>query len=118
MKIGYSRGHADGFAAAREIYERQLAIVREELADLRVALADEKARTEGAVDQLLVRMGARAIAPATLGNEERRLERQERTMRELLSEGDPTADRPLGTAGSEFDQPNDPRADLLYGMEQ
>lgn len=118
MKFGYSNGFNAGFAAAKDIYERQLAIVREELADARIALADEKVRVEGAVDQLLIRIGARAIAPSTTQHEERKLERQERLLKEMMADGDPTADRPLGTPGSEFDRENDPRADLLYGVEQ
>lgn len=118
MRFGYANGYDAGFATAKDIYERQLAIVREELSDVRAQLETANARVEGAVDQLLVRMGAKAIAPRTLDNEERRLERQDAKMRELFAQGDPTADRPLGTPGSEFDRPNDPRADLLYEMEQ
>lgn len=114
MRFGYAAGHDAGFAAAVEIYERQIAVLREEMSDLRAQLDTANARVEGAVDQLLVRMGARAITPRALENEEKRYERQDARMRELFAQGDPTADRPLGTPGSEFDQPNDPRADLLY----
>lgn len=118
MRVGYAKGHHDGFVAASDIYERQLAVLREEMSDLRAQLETANARVEGAVDQLLIRMGARAIAPSTVQNEEKNFERQDARMREMFAQGDPTADRPLGTPGSEFDQPNDPRASLFYDLEQ
>src|SRR5258708_3218961 len=116
MKFGYSNGHVAGFTAASEIYERQIAILREELADTRAALADEKLRAEGAVDQLLLRIGARAIGPSTIANDEKRVEKHEARMQDMMLAGDPTADRPLGTPGSEFDSLDDPRASLFYDM--
>lgn len=116
MRIGYSAGHDAGFAKATEIYERQIAVLREEMADLRTQLADANTRAEGAVDQLLLRMGSQAVSRTFTQNQEKAMERQEKQMQDFRDFTDPTADRPLGTPGSEFDRPNDPRADLLYGI--
>lgn len=116
MRFGYAAGHDAGFEKATAIYERQLALLREEMADLRVQLADANTRAEGAVDQLLLRMGSAAVSRTFMQNQEKAMEKQERQMQDFRDFTDPTADRPLGTPGSEFDRPNDPRADLLFGI--
>lgn len=114
MKFGYSNGYVDGFSKATEIYERQVAVLREQLADALLAAKETATQRDAAIDQLMLRIGGRAISTTGAENEERRVEKQVAAMERLMADGDPTADRPLGTPGSLFDKPNDPRADLLY----
>lgn len=118
MRFGYNAGYEAGMNMARDMYERQLAVLREQLADATSYGKEQAQRADAAVDQLMLRVGGRAISTRGTDNEERRIEKQIASMAELLEQGDPTADRPLGTPGSEFDKPNDPRADLLYDLEQ
>lgn len=110
MKIGYTKGFDDGFQRAADIFERQLALVREQLSTSEANAREARAQADAAVDQLLMRLGMREISTASREFSEKQIEKTATAMAAMYD--DPTADRPLGTAGSEFDQPNDPRARL------
>lgn len=93
---GYAKGLADGRAQALQEFERILAVLREEVADLR-GIADNQAhRADAACDLLLGHLGARAIS---LEGEKREIERQDRhveMVQKLASVPDPTDELPYG----------------------
>ena len=111
MKFGYNRGHVEGFQAAADIYERQLAIVREELATAQFALANQTLRADAAADILLQHLGARAISNAGTQREEQST-RSTAHLFERMSL-DPTDDQPLGTPGTEYADANAARIEGL-----
>lgn len=65
MKFGYTRGYADGYAAAKDAYERQIALLAEQVSDARAFAAAAVARADATFDQLAIRLGAQPVsAPA------------------------------------------------------
>ena len=84
----------------REDYERVLAILREELADVIARESHQAQRADAACDLLLTHLGARAISRLGQDAEGKRLH----TMSKLAGQFalDPTDDHPLGTPGTEF----------------
>lgn len=100
MFRGYAKGYRDGVATTEALYERQVAVLTEQLADARALAQAESARCHAAVDHLLRAMGRAAISPAGQREEAARAERTVRLARALAA--DPFEDQPIGTKGSRF----------------
>jgi len=96
MKVGYASGYKDGQLQALSQFERVLATLREEIADLRRDRDAATTRADAAADLLLAHLGARAISLAGKAEETERSERQVRAVSTLTSLGDPTEDLPYG----------------------
>lgn len=104
MKIGYWNGFSKGvehgveFAASelRKNFERSIALLQEELADLRQERNAQQARADAACDLLLGHLGARAISLAGKQEEVERHERMDRGVRTLTTMIDPTEELPIG----------------------
>ena len=92
----YGKGYQDGVLFTAEQYERQLAILREELIDCRRDRDAQQARADAACDLLLGHLGARAISLAGKQEEVERHERMDRGVRTLTTMMDPTEELPLG----------------------
>lgn len=96
MRIGYAKGYEAGRVSSFQEFERVLAILREENADLRRDRDLQISRADAAADLLLQHIGARAISLAGKQEESERSERQVKAVSALASIPDPTDDLPLG----------------------
>lgn len=92
----------DGYRMAEAAFERTLAVMREEMAELRQAKADADRRADAAADLLLQHLGARAISVAGAQAEAAREERATRAHTALLATPDPTEDLPLDDPRGEY----------------
>lgn len=88
--------------SAIQEYERILAILREEVADLRAERDRQLSRADAAADLLLQHIGSRAISLAGKQEEVARSERHVRAVQTLASIPDPTEDLPLGHPSGRF----------------
>lgn len=110
MKWGYNRGYAEGLlqgldrgrTEANADFERLLAVLREEMSDLRRDRDCQLSRADAAADLLLQHLGARAISLAGQQEEAAATERKIRGISTLAQLGDPTEDLPLGDPRGTF----------------
>lgn len=116
MRVGYWKGHRDGYEAGRvqalHEFERVLAVLREELADSRAAAADQSHRADGAVDLLLGHLGAKAISLAGQKVEAERAERHIRSVQTITTMPDPTDELPYGHPNSLYKSEKEARVDF------
>jgi hypothetical protein len=114
-KLGYWNGYSagmvhgrdlgtSGIETVREHYERALAILREEILNLKEDRNNQAARADAACDLLLQHLGARAISRLGVENECKQVENTRRFVSQV--EMDPTEDLPLGTPGSLYRDAN------------
>ena len=100
FKFGYWRGYADGTNASRELHrgewERTLACVREELADVRRDRDQQMQRADAAADLLLQHLGTRAISLAGQQAENDSMERKVKAVKAVNMLPDMTEDLPYG----------------------
>lgn len=115
MRLGYWNGYAKGVNDGRlqtiQEYERVLAVLREEVVDLRRERDSQSHRADAAVDLLLGHLGERAISQA---GEQREVERQERHIRsvqQLTALPDPTEELPYGHPNGRYATERDARLD-------
>lgn len=65
MKFGYERGYEAGYATCKEQYERQVALLTEQLADARASERAAITRADNTFDQFMLKVGAQPVsAPA------------------------------------------------------
>lgn len=64
MKIGYTRGYEAGVAATKEVYERQVALLTEQLAESRAQTEAANSRADATFDQLMLRVGSQPVSLA------------------------------------------------------
>lgn len=88
--------------SAIQEYERILAILREEISDLRAERDRQLARADAAADLLLQHIGSRAISLAGKQEEVARSERHVRAVQTLSALPDATEDLPLGHPNGRF----------------
>ncbi len=105
MKIGYLKGYLEGQEAVRELYERQLAILREEIIDLKADRNNQAMRADAACDLLLQHLGTRAISRIGVEEEAAAARNASRFSADLSR--DPTDDLPIGTKGSLYEREED-----------
>ena len=96
MKWGYANGFQDGRLCSLQEFERVLAVLREEMADLRRDRDNQMSRADAAADLLLQHLGTRAISLAGKTEEIERTERHRKSVEALVQLGDPTEELPLG----------------------
>lgn len=94
MKIGYTRGYEAGVAAASERYERQVALLTEQLADARANAEAANSRADATFDQLMLRIGSQPVSLAA--TTERREVVQKLMDRHGVVEADAFEEYPLG----------------------
>lgn len=92
----YADGLLEGQTHARQEFERTLAVLREELADMRRERNQQAARADAACDLLLQHLGTRAISLAGKQEEQERADRNLRTVSTLTALPDPTEELPFG----------------------
>lgn len=63
-KFGYTRGYEAGYEACKEAYERQLALLTDQLADARTVATAANARADATFDQFMLRAGAQPVSLA------------------------------------------------------
>lgn len=106
MKVGYYNGFKNGYQEGRvqalQEFERILAVLREEIVDLRADAAGQSHRADAACDLLLGHLGARAISLAGAQAEVDRAERHVRSVQGLVNMSDPTEDLPIGHPLGQF----------------
>lgn len=88
--------------SAIQEYERILAILREEISDLRRDRDSQLSRADSAADLLLQHLGMRAISLAGKAEEVERTERHARAVQTLSALPDPTEELPLGHPNGMF----------------
>lgn len=93
---GYNDGYAEGRLQAISEYERVLALLREEVADLKREREGQSHRADAAVDLLLGHLGERAISLAGEVREVERAERHIKSVQQLTALPDPTQELPYG----------------------
>jgi len=100
MKWGYYRGYADGLAVshrkADDDWERTLAVLREELCEVRRDRDLQMARADAAADLLLQHLGTRAISLAGAQQEQAAFERKVKNVQTITALPDPTEEIPYG----------------------
>lgn len=109
---GYNDGYAEGRLQAVSEYERVLAVLREEVADLRREREGQSHRADAAVDLLLGHLGERAISLAGEVREVERAERHISTVRQLTSLPDPTEELPYGHPSGRYKSEAEARVDV------
>lgn len=101
MRFSYAQGYKDGQASGERQFERILAILREELADVRRDRDEQMRRADAAADLLLQHLGARAISLAGAQAEQQQVENKIKTVSALSMIPDPLDelpyDHPLST---------------------
>ncbi len=105
-KKTYADGLLEGQAFARQEFERILAVLREELTDMRRERNQQAGRADAACDLLLQHLGTRAISLAGKREETERTERQLRVVSTLASIPDPTEELPFGDPRGEYADPS------------
>lgn len=115
MKFGYHRGYVNGYAAAieqaKEGFERQVALLQEQLADARTLATYQSQRADAACDELLRHLGLRAISNAGLDAEDRRV-RNAMSLSAVTAD-DPLDDHPFSTPGTIYAGENGAHEALL-----
>jgi len=100
LKWGYYRGYADGITISRQEvlaeWERSIAVLREELQDVRRDRDLQMARADAAADLLLQHLGTRAISLAGQQQEVAAFERKVKNVQTITALPDPTEEIPYG----------------------
>jgi len=100
LKWGYWRGYADGVAVSRhkadDEWERTLAVLREEMSEVRRDRDLQMARADAAADLLLQHLGTRAISLAGQQQEVAAFERKVKNVQTITALPDPTEEIPYG----------------------
>lgn len=119
MIRGYWKGYADGLQSLRAEsttdFERTLAILREELIDIRRDRDEQMARADAAADLLLQHLGTRAISLAGRREEQVNFERQLTNTKVINSITDPTDELPYGHPAATFKSASE--ASLFNGQD-
>lgn len=64
FRFGYTRGYEAGYDAAKENYERQLALLTEQLSEARATGEAANVRADAIFDQFMLKMGAQPVSRA------------------------------------------------------